>query len=157
MAGKECLLVRVDGPEEQLSQFVAFAESRYPPEAVVDSVEIRAYSGTVQGIDAFRQSFMVTQLAKIAQTGVSMLGKQDAMLGKQDRTIDILESVKGDTALMLEKQDETIAVIKEEGEKTREVVQEEGKQIRGVLKGTLEEEMVRVKDELIETKLLGRV
>ena len=149
--GKECVLVRVAGPEELVSRFVAFAESQYPPEAVVDSVEVRAYSGTVVGIDSFRQSLMVTQLAKLTQAGVSMVGKQD-------RTIEILESVKGDTAMMLEKQDETIAVIKEEGEKTREVVQEEGEKTRGVLKGTLAEDMVWVKDEIIDMKAtLNRV
>jgi len=198
--GKECVLVRVDGPEELVSQFVAFAESQYPPQAVVDSVVVRSYADTVMSIDAFRQSFMVTQLAKLAQTGVSMLGKQDAMLGKQDRTIDILESVKSDTAMMLgkqdrtidilesvksdtammlekqdrtidilesvksdtammlEKQDRTIAVLKEEGEKTRTVVKEEGDKTRGVLKGTLQEEIAWVKDELIDMKAtLNRV
>ena len=158
MAGKECVLVRVDGQEELVSRFVAFAESQYPPKAVVDSVEVRAYTDPVMSIDAFRQSFMVTQLAKLAQTGVSMLGKQDAMLGKQDRTIDILESVKSDTAMMLEKQDRTIAVLKEEGEKTRTVVKEEGDKTRGVLKGTLQEEIAWVKDELIDMKAtLNRV
>ena len=40
-----------------------------------------------------------------------MLGKMDAMLGKQDKTIEILEAVKGDTSKMLEKQDETIKNI----------------------------------------------
>ena len=164
MDGKDCVLVRVDGPDELVSRFIAFAESQYPPTAVVDSVEVRSYADTVMSIDAFRQSFMVTQLAKIAQTGVSMVGKQDAMLdkqdamldkqdamlGKQDRTIEILESVKGDTAMMLEKQDETIAVIKAESEKTRTVVKEEGEKTRGVLKGTLEEEIAWVKDELID-------
>ena len=126
--GKECVLVHVDGPEELVSRFVAFADSQYPPEAVVDSVEVRAYSGPVMSLDSFRQSFMVTQLTKLAQAGVSMLVKQD-------RTIEILESVKGDTALMLEKQDETIAVIKEEGEKTREVVKEESEKTREVVRG----------------------
>jgi acylphosphatase len=177
MEGKECVLVRVDGPDELVSRFVAFAESQYPPTAVVDSVEVRTYTDSVMSIDSFRQSFMVTQLAKIAQTGVSMVGKQDAMLGKQDA--------------MLEKQDETIAVIKEESEKTREVVKEEsektrevvkvegkltrdlmsaegekmrevvkeeGEKTRGVLKGTLEEEIAWVKDELIDMKAtLNRV
>jgi acylphosphatase len=165
-AGKECVLVHVDGPPELVSRFVAFAESQYPSKAVVDSVEVRAYSGTVMSIDSFRQSYMVTQLTKLAQAGVSMLGKQDAMLGKQDA--------------MLGKQDETIAVLKEEGEKTREVVQAEGnltrdlmstegektrevvqaegEQTRVVLKGTLAEDLVWVKDELIDIRTtLNRV
>jgi acylphosphatase len=99
--GEQHLIVLVEGAEEKISRFVEFAESNYPPEASVDSVEVRS-------IDSFRQSLMVFQLAKIAQAGVGMLGKQDAMLEKQD--------------LMVEKQDETIEVIKEEGGKTREVL-----------------------------------
>jgi acylphosphatase len=172
-AGKECVLVHVDGPPELVSRFVAFAESQYPSKAVVDSVEVRAYSGTVMSIDSFRQSYMVTQLTKLAQAGVSMLGKQDAMLGKQDAML-------GKQDAMLGKQDETIAVLKEEGEKTREVVQAEGnltrdlmstegektrevvqaegEQTRVVLKGTLAEDLVWVKDELIDIRTtLNRV
>jgi acylphosphatase len=186
-AGKECVLVHVDGPPELVSRFVAFAESQYPSKAVVDSVEVRAYSGTVMSIDSFRQSYMVTQLTKLAQAGVSMLGKQDAMLGKQDAMLGKQDAMLGkqDAMLgkqdaMLGKQDETIAVLKEEGEKTREVVQAEGnltrdlmstegektrevvqaegEQTRVVLKGTLAEDLVWVKDELIDIRTtLNRV
>ena len=178
--GKDCVLVRVDGPDELVSRFIAFAESQYPSKAVVDSVEVRSYTDTVMSIDAFRQSFMVTQLAKLAQTGVSMVGKQDAMLGKQDAMLGKQDAMLGKMDTMLEKQDETIAVIKDEGEKTREVVKEEGKltrdlmsaegektrtvvkeegeKTRGVLKGTVEEEIAWVKDELIDMKAtLNRV
>ena len=100
-----------------------FAESNYPPRASVESVEIKDYGEEVRSIDSFRQSLMVFQLTKMAQAGVGMLGKQD-------KTIEILESVKGDTSKMLEKQDETISVIKEESEKTREVVSVESDLIR---------------------------
>jgi acylphosphatase len=168
--GKDCVLVRVDGPDELVSQFVAFAESQYPPTAVVDSVEVRSYADTVMSIDAFRQSFMVTQLAKIAQTGVSMLGKQDAMLGKQDETIAVIKDEGEKTrAVVQEESEKTRAIVKEEGkltrdlmsaegEKTREVVKEEGEKTRGVLKGTVEEEIAWVKDELIDMKAtLNRV
>ncbi|MGC9445387.1 MAG: acylphosphatase, partial [Candidatus Methanospirareceae archaeon] len=71
--GKECVLVRVDGPEDFVSRFVAFAESQYPPEAVVDSVEVRSSADTVMSIDSFRQSFMVALLAKLVQACERML------------------------------------------------------------------------------------
>jgi acylphosphatase len=167
--------VLIEGAEEKISRFVAFAESNYPPEASVESVEVKDYQEEIRSVDSFRQSFMVFQLTKMAQVGVGMLGKQDAMLGKQDamlgkqdamigkqdamlgkmdamigkqdKTIEILESVKGDTSKMLEKQDETITVIKAEGEKTREVVKEK-----------LEEDVEWVKGELIGIKTtLGKV
>jgi len=132
------LIVLVEGAEEKIDRFVAFAESNYPPAAAVESIEVKDYEEAVRSIDAFRQSFMVFQLTKIAQAGVGMLGKQDTMLGKmdvmigkQDKTIAILESVKGDTSkllekqdVMIEKQDETIKVIKGESEKTREALKE---------------------------------
>ncbi len=78
MAGKECVLVRVDGPAELVSRFVAFAESQYPPTAVVDAVEVRACTDPVMSIGAFRQSFMLTLLTKLVQAGERMMKKWDA-------------------------------------------------------------------------------
>ena len=127
--GEQHLIVLVGGAEERINRFVEFAESNYPPEASVESVEVKDYGEEVRSIDSFRQSFMVFQLTKIAQAGVGMLGKQDAMLEKQDA--------------MLEKQDETIKVIKEESEKTREVAREvardEGEKTREVVEKVREE------------------
>lgn len=125
--GEQQLIVLVEGADEKISRFLEFAESKYPPEAAVESIDVKEYGEEVRSIDSFRQSFMVFHLTKIAQTGVGMLGKQDAMLDKQDA--------------MLDKQDETIKVIKEEGKKTREV-----------LKGKLEEDVEWIKDEIIGIK-----
>ncbi|NAS88602.1 acylphosphatase [ANME-1 cluster archaeon AG-394-G21] len=128
--GEQHLIVRVEGVEERIKRFIVFAESNYPPGASVESVEVKDYGEEVRSIDSFRQSLMVFQLTKMAQAGVGMLGKQD-------KTIEILESVKGDTSKMLEKQDmmlgkqdETISVIKEESEKTREIIKVESDLIR---------------------------
>jgi len=137
--GKECVLVHVDGPEELVSRFVAFADSQYPPEAVVDSVEVRAYSGPVMSLDSFRQSFMVTQLTKLAQAGVSMLVKQDETIavikGEGEKTREVVREV-----------------VRDESEKTRELIGSEGEKTRGVLKGTREDEIVWVKDEITDLK-----
>ena len=67
-------------------------------------MEVKDYGEEVRSIDSFRQSLMVFQVTKMAQAGVGMLGKQD-------KTIEILESVKGDTSKMLEKQDDQINQI----------------------------------------------
>ena len=107
------LIVRVEGVEEKISRFAEFAESNYPPGASVESVEVKDYGEEVRSIDSFRQSLMVFQVTKMAQAGVGMLGKQD-------KTIEILESVKGDTSKMLEKQDETISVIRDESDLRRQ-------------------------------------
>ncbi|MFQ6118741.1 MAG: acylphosphatase, partial [Methanosarcinales archaeon] len=99
--GKQCLIVLVKGKEEKINNFVDFAKSNYPQESMVESVEVEDYSEEVRSIDSFRQYFMVSQLAKIAQAGVGMIKKQS-------RTIEVLESVKQDTSKMLEKQDKML-------------------------------------------------
>ena len=139
--GEQHLIVLVKGAAEKIDRFVEFAESNYPLEASVESVEVEDYEEEVRSIDSFRQSFMVFQLTKIAQAGVGMLGKQDAMLGKQDTMLGKMDAMLGkqDTMLgkmdaMLGKQDETIKVIKEESGKTREVVRGEGEKTRDVMR-----------------------
>ena len=167
--GEQHLIVRIEGAEEKISRFAEFTESNYPPEASVESVEVKDYGDEVRSIDSFRQSLMVFQFSKMAQLGVGMLGKQD-------KTIEILESVKGDTSKMLEKQDmmlekqdmmlgkqdETISVIKEESEKTREVTRAEGEKTRAVVEKVREEvektrEVVSVESEKTRTVLKEKV
>jgi len=145
--GEQHLIVRVEGAEEKISRFVEFAESNYAPGASVESVEVKDYGEEVRSIDSFRQSLMVFQLSKMAQAGVGMLRKQD-------KTIKILESVKGDTSKMLEKQDETTSVIKEGSEKTREVTMAEGEKSREVTmaEGEKTREVVeKVREEVEKT------
>ena len=143
--GAQHLVVLVEGAEDKISRFVEFAKASYPPDASVQSVEVRDYGGEIRSIDSFRQSFMVFQLTKIAQAGVGMLGKQDAMLEKQDTMLEKMDT-------MLEKQDETIKVIKEESEKTREVVKEEGEKTREVMREKIVEDVEWVKEEIIGIK-----
>ncbi|MBL7117974.1 MAG: acylphosphatase [Candidatus Syntrophoarchaeum sp.] len=167
--GEQRLIALVDGPEEKINRFVEFARSNYPPDASVLAVEVEDYPEEIRSIDSFRQSFMVSQLAKIAQTGVGMLKRQDMMLEKQDMTL-----AKQD--MTLEKQDETINAIREESEKTRavvkgesektretiekvsEVVSEEGEKTREVIKERIEEDVEWLKAEIIEIKTtLGKL
>ena len=160
--GEQHLIVRVEGVEEKVKRFIVFAESNYPPRASIESVEVKDYGEEVRSIDSFRQSLMVFQLTKMAQAGVGMLGKQD-------KTIEVLESVKGDTSkmlekqdmmlekqdMMLEKQDETIKVIKEESEKTREVTRDDGEKSREVTRAEGEktrEVVEKVREEVEKTR-----
>ena len=103
--GAQHLVVLVEGAEDKISRFVEFAKASYPPDASVQSVEVRDYGGEVRSIDSFRQSFMVFQLTKIAQAGVGMLGKQDAMLEKQDAMLGKQDAMLEKQDAMLEKQD----------------------------------------------------
>jgi len=132
--GEQHLIVLVEGAEEKINRFVEFAESNYPPDASVESVEVNDYGEEIRSIDSFRQSLMVFQLSKMAQLGVGMLGKQD----------------------------ETIKVIKEESEKTREVARDEGEKTREVVEKVREEvektrEVVSVESEKTRAVLKEKI
>ncbi len=149
------LVALIGGPEEKINGFTDFVQLNYPPDASVLAVEVEDYTEKVRSIESFRQSFMVSQTAKLVQAGVGMLGKQDmvlgkldmmlgnqgAMLGNQGAMIGNQDAMIGNQNRMLEKQDETINVIREESEKTREVIE-----------GRLEEDVEWLKVEISEIK-----
>jgi len=88
--GEQQLIVLVQGPKDKINSFVDFIRSNYPPEASVHNIVVEEYTEEVRSIDSFRQSFMVSQLAKMVQIGLVMLNKQDQMLDKQDMTMNVL-------------------------------------------------------------------
>jgi len=142
------LVARIGGPEEKINGFTDFVQLNYPPDASVLAVEVEDYTEKVRSIESFRQSFMVSQTAKLVQAGVGMLGKQDMVLGKLDMMLGNQgamlgnqDAMIGNQNRMLEKQDETINVIRKESEKTREVIE-----------GRLEEDVEWLKVEISEIK-----
>jgi len=92
-------------------------------------VKVEEYEGFIRSIDSYRQSLMVNQLNKIVQVGLKML----------------------------EKQDETIKVIKEESEKTREylskVIREESEKTRDYLSMVIREESEKTREEIRELRV----
>ncbi|MEM1672066.1 MAG: acylphosphatase [Archaeoglobaceae archaeon] len=154
--GKEAIIVLVDGDKEQLEQFIEFVKSNKPENALVEEISVEEFKGKVRDIEKFRASFNTSQLSKIVQVGVKMLGKMDLMLEKQDTML-------GKMDLMLQKQDETIKEIKEtrvELKKEIKEVKEEVKVISSKLDKTndllekrferLEQEIERIKKALIK-------
>ncbi len=85
---------------------------------------VEEYKGKVRDIERFRASFNTTQLSKIVQVGLRML----------------------------EKQDETIKVIREESEKTREDLKKEIKQVSSKLDKT--NELLERRFEKLENEIL---
>jgi acylphosphatase len=124
----EVVEVLVGGEKEQVESFAGFVETDFPEDAEVDSISVEEYEGNIKTIESFSRSFSISQLSKIARTGVAMLNiqkdmnntinkisesqnkmlvkqdkmleKQDRMLEKQDTTIHILERMSGDTSDM---------------------------------------------------------
>ena len=139
--GEQQLIVLVRGPGDKISTFVDFIHSNYPPEASVHDISVEEYTEEVRSIDSFRQSFMVVQLAKIAQAGLMMLKKQDQMLDKQDQMLSKQDQMLSKQDQMLSKQDMLINVVREESEK-----------VRNVIKERFEEDMKWLKLEISEIK-----
>ncbi|TDA28454.1 MAG: acylphosphatase, partial [Archaeoglobi archaeon] len=112
--GKEALIVLIDGDKEQIESFVRFLKENKPEKAVVEEIRVEEYHGTVRDIEKFRAGFTSTQLSKIIQVGL-------VMVEKQDETISIVRDVSSKMDLMLKKQDETIAAVKEVKKAVEEV------------------------------------
>jgi len=121
--GEQQLIVLVQGPKDKINSFVDFIRSNYPPEASVHNIVVEEYTEEVRSIDSFRQSFMVSQhlLAKMVQIGLVMLNKQDQMLDKQDMTMNVLR--------------------------------EESEKVRNVIKERFEEDVKWLKSEILEIRM----
>ncbi len=137
--GKQAVEVLVEEDESAIERFVDLVKREKPENAVVEEIRVEDYDGFVRSIDSYRQSLMVNQLSKIVQVGLKMLEKQD---------------------LMLQKQNETIKVIKEEGEKTRQIVREESEKtrkeirmLRTDLKSYLDERLKKIENEIERIKV----
>ena len=127
--GKQAVVVLVEDDEETVNQFIELVKSEKPVNAVVEKIEVEEYRGFVRSIDSYRQSLMVNQLNKIVQVGLKMLEKQD---------------------LMLQKQDETIKIIREESEKTREYLGKKIDETREYLAGVIRGESKETREYLGE-------
>ncbi|MEE8402410.1 MAG: acylphosphatase [Candidatus Hydrothermarchaeaceae archaeon] len=114
--GKQVVIVLAEGDEAQIKEFTDFCRSNFPAEVPVGDVSVEGYDGKIRGIGSFRDSFSINQLSKIARTGVEMIGKQDAMLGKQTETVETIKVESQKT------REELSSVIKDEGEKTRDTL-----------------------------------
>ncbi|GCC10396.1 acylphosphatase [archaeon] len=121
----QAVVVMVEGEEEDVKSYLGFVKENFPEHASVKEVGVKEYTGYIPTIDSFLLTFVAGQLNK----GVPAILRIDE---KQDK--------------MLQKQDETIAVIKEESHKTRETVREESQETRETIVG--ESRMAR--DTLVE-------
>lgn len=102
--GKEAVEVLVGGEKAQIESFLDFARKNFPENSDVESVSAEEYTGEVMSLDAFSRIFSASQLTKLVQAGVAMVGGQDKMLHGQDKMLEKQDK-------MLEKQDETVKVL----------------------------------------------
>ncbi|MFQ6055960.1 MAG: acylphosphatase, partial [Methanosarcinales archaeon] len=138
--GKPAVEILIDAEESKIANFIEILEKVVPERAKVEEIKVEDYEGYVMKIESYYRYLTAMQLFKIATYGGKMLEKQDktieilesvkddtsaikekqdAMLEKQDKTIEILESVKDDTSAIKEKQDAML----EKQDKTIEILE----------------------------------
>ncbi len=71
--------VIVCSEEDRVERFIEFIKNNFPDDAEVDSVSVEDYEGDIRTIESFSRSFSISQLSKIARTGVAMLNLQSNM------------------------------------------------------------------------------
>ncbi len=96
--GTQAVFAVIEGDEECLEEFKTYTGTVKPDEAVVNNISFEEYRNTVPPIERCMQAFQMEQWGKGIPILSKMLEKQDRMLEKQDVTIDVLRSVKDDTA-----------------------------------------------------------
>ena len=164
LRNKEQLVeVLVAGEEERVEKFIDFIKTNYPDEAEVEDVIVGDYEGDIRTIESFSRNFSISQLSKIARTGVAMLNLQSNMngsLNKMDGTLDkmdgSLNSMNGRLTKMdgtLNKMDGTLNKI---DNNLNEFRKETGENFRLLHSDNLKLQELMVKHD-VETKELFRV
>ena len=85
--GKQAVEILLDSSEDKVSAFIDLIERKKPEAAVVESIQVEDYSGSVMEIESYYRYLTALQLEKIATYGGQMLKKQDSMLEKQDEML----------------------------------------------------------------------
>jgi acylphosphatase len=141
--GKQVVVAIAGGDEETVMDFVEYVKSAPHESASVSSIEVEGYDGNIRTTDSFRNSFSTHQLFKIANIGVKMLEKQD-------ETISVIRDEGERTRTELS------SVIRDEGEKTRtklsSVISDEGEKTRDALTKHLTEDIKELRQEIVEIK-----
>ena len=140
--------VLAGGEEDRIENFIEFVKNTFPDDAEVDSVYVEDYAGDIRTIESFSRSFSISQLSKIARTGVAMLGKQDVMIEKQDTMLGKMDS-------MLGKQDETTKAIKDLSgrvEQGKEEIVTEISSLKDDLKSHFDERLSRLVTDVSQIK-----
>ncbi len=104
--GKQAVRVKAEGEEECVREFEEAVKTRRPEGSEVLSVRSEPFDGRVPSIERTAITNMNLQLAK----GITALNK---ILEKQEETVSILKEVKEDTSSMPNKQDETTEAVKD--------------------------------------------
>jgi acylphosphatase len=96
--GEQIVIVLVEGDERQIPAFKEFMQNSRPERAVVASVTFEDFQGRVMSVFEYFQLNLNDQLNKGIPALLRIDEKQDMMIEKQDTTIAVLKEVKEDTS-----------------------------------------------------------
>jgi len=96
--GNQSVLVLAEGTEDNVKCFENFIRENKPEQARVDRIDSESFAGSVMSLDKYAAINTTSQMNKAIPLLLSMDGKLDSMNGKM--------------GCMLDKQDETISVIR---------------------------------------------
>ena len=81
--------VLAGGEEDRVERFIEFVKTNFPDDAEMDSVSVDDYEGDIRTIESFSRSFSISQLSKIARTGIAMLKLQSNMNNVQNNMSNV--------------------------------------------------------------------
>ncbi|HEQ78050.1 MAG TPA: acylphosphatase [Euryarchaeota archaeon] len=144
--GKEAVYVLLDCSEEKIKTFKEIVRSKLPENAAVNQILEEEYTGTVTKTENYYRYLSAMQLSKIVTYG----GK---MLQKQDETIVVIKEESHKTRKTVREkshktQDELKAVIQEESQKTRETIGGESRMTRDTLVEHLKNDIAEIKEKI---------
>ena len=152
----------VEAEDRILEEFKKRIKEEKPEKAVVEEIRFEDYSYDVPPIERCMQAFQMEHWGKAIPIMLGMLDRQDSMLEKQEETIRVIREEGEKTRR------ELTGVIREESEKTREelgakinnvgnIVREESEKTREAFRERsikLEEEVARIKEALIKAGIM---
>jgi hypothetical protein len=103
--GKEKVIIRLQGEDGIITQYIDFIQSNFPEHAEVEEVIERSFEGHVMDADKFLQLLQFEQINKAIPAIISIDKKQDIMIGKQDIMIGKQDIMIGKQDIMIGKQD----------------------------------------------------
>ncbi len=154
--------VLAGGEKEQVERFIELVKTNFPEDAQVDSVIVEDYEGIIRTIESFSRSLSISQLSKIARTGVAMLNIQMNMdksikgiSKQQDKMLEKQDAMLGKQDVLIQKQDETTREIKDLSgrvDQSREEIVMEIRSLRNDLKSHFDERLNRLESEVSQIK-----
>lgn len=139
--------VLVCGEEDRVERFIEFVTNNYPDDAEVNSVSVEDYEGDIRTIESFSRSFSISQLSKIARTGIAMLNLQSNMNVVQSSMNESLKEFRKETG-------ENFQLLHSDNLKLQEIMVKHDIETKELF-GVINREISGIKERLVHLESAG--